>query len=123
MRRSRREQQHQGSRTGRAPQERFISENLSAYLNEQERRAGHKNFDYACFQATKFHAQKNQYVARAKGTRISSAGLAKIVIPVPSMEEQQRIVSILDKFDAPVNDLSIGLPAELAARRKQYEYY
>lgn len=44
-------------------------------------------------------------------------------IPVPSLEEQARIVGILDKFDALVNDLSIGLPAELAARRQQYEYY
>jgi type I restriction enzyme S subunit len=44
-------------------------------------------------------------------------------IPVPNLEEQRRIVSILDKFDTMVNDLSIGLPAELAARRKQYEHY
>jgi len=39
------------------------------------------------------------------------------------MEEQQRIVSILDKFDALVNDLSRGLPAEIQARRQQYEHY
>jgi type I restriction enzyme S subunit len=39
------------------------------------------------------------------------------------MEEQERIVGILDKFDALVNDISVGLPAEIAARRKQYEYY
>lgn len=44
-------------------------------------------------------------------------------IPVPALDEQRRIVSMLDKFDALVNDLSIGLPAERAARRKQYEYY
>ncbi|MBN9331474.1 MULTISPECIES: restriction endonuclease subunit S [Pseudomonadota] len=44
-------------------------------------------------------------------------------IPLPSMEEQQRIVSILDKFDALVNDLSRGLPAEIQARRQQYEHY
>lgn len=47
----------------------------------------------------------------------------KYPIPVPSLEEQTRIVAILDKFDALVNDLSSGLPAEIAARRKQYEYY
>lgn len=44
-------------------------------------------------------------------------------IPIPTFGEQERIVTILDKFDALVNDLSIGLPAEIAARRAQYEYY
>lgn len=47
----------------------------------------------------------------------------KIKIPVPSLTEQERIVSVLDKFNALVNDISIGLPAELSARRFQYEYY
>lgn len=54
---------------------------------------------------------------------IPMAELRKIRIPVPEMAEQERIVSILDKFAALVNDLSIGLPAELALRRSQYEYY
>jgi len=49
--------------------------------------------------------------------------LNKLKIPVPPLSEQTRIVSILDKFDALVNDISIGLPAELNARRQQYEYY
>ena len=44
-------------------------------------------------------------------------------IPIPPLAEQKRIVAILDKFDALVNDISAGLPAELNARRKQYEYY
>ena len=39
------------------------------------------------------------------------------------MDEQSRIVATLDNFDALVNDLMVGLPAELAARRKQYEHY
>jgi type I restriction enzyme S subunit len=47
----------------------------------------------------------------------------KIKIPVPPLAEQERIVTALDKFDALVNDISVGLPAELSARRKQYEYY
>ncbi|WP_302981415.1 restriction endonuclease subunit S [Bilophila wadsworthia] len=54
---------------------------------------------------------------------LSSEQIKKISIPVPSLEEQTRIVTTLDKFDALVNDLSSGLPAEIAARRKQYEYY
>lgn len=44
-------------------------------------------------------------------------------IPIPPLAEQARVVAILDKFDALVNDLSSGLPAEIAARRRQYEYY
>jgi type I restriction enzyme S subunit len=76
-----------------------------------------------CMQTADFHSQKNKYVARAKVKRLSGESLAKIQIPVPSLDEQARIVSILDKFEALVNDPSIGIPAELGARRKQYEYY
>ena len=54
---------------------------------------------------------------------INKSDFSSITIPVPTMAEQHRIVETLDAFDALVNDLSIGLPAELAARRKQYEHY
>ncbi len=47
----------------------------------------------------------------------------KYPVPLPPFDEQHRISTILDAFDALVNDLSVGLPAELAARRRQYEYY
>jgi type I restriction enzyme, S subunit len=47
----------------------------------------------------------------------------KYPVAVPPLDEQERIVAILDKLDALVNDLSIGLPAELHARRQQYEHY
>ncbi|MGP5523688.1 restriction endonuclease subunit S [Glutamicibacter arilaitensis] len=46
-----------------------------------------------------------------------------VVIPLPPKEDQERVVDLLDRFDALVNDISTGLPAELAARRQQYEYY
>lgn len=49
--------------------------------------------------------------------------LVLVKIALPPLHEQERIVAILDKFDALVNDLSIGLPAEIKARRQQYEYY
>lgn len=49
--------------------------------------------------------------------------LKTITIPVPTIEEQTKIVSILDKFYKLVNDISDGLPAEINARRQQYEYY
>lgn len=44
-------------------------------------------------------------------------------IPIPPLEKQQRIVDILDRFDKLCNDISDGLPAEIEARQKQYEYY
>ena len=49
--------------------------------------------------------------------------IKKLLVPIPSLSEQQRIVSILDKFETLVNDLSKGLPAEIAAVQEQYEYY
>lgn len=81
-----------------------------------------KYVSYA-MQTADFHAQKNKHVARGKVKRLSGDGLSKIAIPVPSREEQDRIVEILDKFAALVNDLSVGLPAELNARRRQYKHY
>ena len=55
--------------------------------------------------------------------RLYNDNIAKAVIAIPSIEKQKRIVSILDRFDAICNDLTSGLPAEIEARRKQYEYY
>ncbi|MCZ7628933.1 MAG: restriction endonuclease subunit S [Microthrixaceae bacterium] len=60
---------------------------------------------------------------RTKSAQLGQRRLNRIPIPRPPLPEQERIVSILDNFDALVNDLSVGLPAELAARRKQYEHY
>lgn len=74
-------------------------------------------------QTAAFHVQKEKYVARGKVKRVGGANLGKIVVPVPSLDEQQRIVRILNTFDTLVNDLSSGLPAEIEARRHQYAYY
>lgn len=54
---------------------------------------------------------------------IKGSKLHQLTIPVPSIEEQERIVAILDHFDTLCNDISSGLPAEIEARQKQYEYY
>ena len=67
-----------------------------------------------------------QIIKTANGvTRInvSKVRLAKILIPLPPTAEQERIARILDQFEALTGDLHIGLPAEIAARRKQYEHY
>ena len=54
---------------------------------------------------------------------ITAGKLKTLLVPIPPLEEQERIVSILDRFDALINDITSGLPAEITARRKQYEYY
>lgn len=54
---------------------------------------------------------------------LTQQGLVSLNIPIPSLEEQNRIVSILDRFDTLTNDLTQGLPAEIEKRRQQYEYY
>lgn len=67
-----------------------------------------------------------EIMSRAAGSTVQSipmAELRKVSLKVPPLEVQRDAVQALDKFNALVNDLSIGLPAELAARRKQYEYY
>ena len=54
---------------------------------------------------------------------LNSSLIKSLEIYLPSLEEQQRIVDVLDRFDSLCNDLSNGLPAEIEARQKQYEYY
>ena len=62
-------------------------------------------------------------VRRASVPRLSKSAFEKLKIPIPPLAEQQRIVSILDKFEALTTSISEGLPKEIALRRKQYEYY
>ena len=56
-------------------------------------------------------------------TNLRKDDILNIMIPVPSIEEQEHIVAILDRFATLCNDISAGLPAEIEARQKQYEYY
>ncbi|PIM93172.1 restriction endonuclease [Fusobacterium animalis] len=72
------------------------------------------------------------YLSKVNLEKLNTAGgvpsltqtvLNKILIPLPPLEEQQKIVDILDRFDNLCNDISEGLPAEIEARQKQYEYY
>ncbi|WP_417640715.1 restriction endonuclease subunit S [Klebsiella sp. FR21TRMT6331] len=82
----------------------------------------HKYVSYF-FQTEQFQNQKRQYITGAKVRRVNADNLSKILIPVPSMEIQERIVSILDKFDTLTNSITEGLPREIELRQKQYEYY
>ncbi|MEB3003830.1 restriction endonuclease subunit S [Capnocytophaga sp. G2] len=69
---------------------------------------------------------KDKIISKSAGGTVKSIPmkeLQQVQIPLPPLEEQQRIASILDKFDTLVNSISEGLPKEIALRRKQYEYY
>lgn len=74
-------------------------------------------------QTPEFFDFKRKFITGTKVIRVSGNSMAKFKLPIPSLTEQERIVGILDKFDALVNDISVGLPAEIEARRKQYEHY
>ena len=54
---------------------------------------------------------------------VDMSALKQLCVPIPDTGVQEHIVSILDRFDALCNDLTSGLPAEIEARKKQYEYY
>lgn len=76
-----------------------------------------------CLRTNDYHKRLKKYVSRGKICAVSAENIGKISIPIPPIEVQREIVKILDTFDNLCNDNSSGLPAEIAARKKQYEYY
>lgn len=75
-----------------------------------------------------FHYLSSKYeyiksLGAGSQTNINTGIVKKILIPIPPLAEQERIVSILDKFDTLTTSISEGLPKEIELRRKQYEYY
>lgn len=98
-----------------------------AVLNQRVSRL--QRFDPRAEPGFVFHVVREALVeiqAQTQGSTVahlSAKQIRAIAVPLYPLEEQRRRAAILDKFDALVNDLSIGLPAELAARRKQFEYY
>ncbi|WP_456695514.1 restriction endonuclease subunit S [Aeromicrobium sp. P5_D10] len=90
-----------------------------------------KDFDDAYLPDFLYHLLRSGPVYREMSMRASSGTVqnlnAEIVksltLPVPSLETQQELVDVLDSFDSLVNDITVGLPAEIAARRRQYGYY
>lgn len=78
----------------------------------------------AYFTRTKqYHDQIKKSISSGKISAINAKGLEQVLIPIPSPEEQERIVAILDKFDSLTASISEALPKEIALRKKQYEYY
>ncbi len=95
----------------------YFQDSNIVWIDNDERQVLNKYLWY-CYQLQPWKASLGGTIAR-----LYNDDIRKAKIPVPPLAEQERIVSILDRFDALCNDLSSGLPAEIDARRKQYEYY
>ena len=76
-----------------------------------------------CFSTKEFRQYVTSHCAFTTRASLTGKTIAEYLLPVPGIEEQRSVADILDKFYALCNDLSEGLPAEIAARQKQYEYY
>lgn len=81
------------------------------------------NYMYHLFNSRFVKKQIENKTQGAALQQINVGDLKKISIPVPPLEEQNRIVAILDRFDTLTNDLTSGIPAEMEKRRQQYEFY
>ncbi len=75
------------------------------------------------FQSEAFFTQKKKLAHGTKVIEVTPSELNDVIIPLPPLEIQERISNTLDRFDKVCNDISQGLPAEIEARKKQYEYY
>ncbi|MCH5149788.1 MAG: restriction endonuclease subunit S [Spirochaetales bacterium] len=94
---------------------------LTIHINNQNE--VYPKYLYYILSSEAFFHYDTQNSKGAKMPRGDKSMVMKYELPLPSFSEQQRIVSILDRFDALCNDITVGLPAEIEARKKQYEYY
>jgi len=80
-------------------------------------------FLYNYLNQDKIYSHLNSSGGTSTMPAITFGQLGMLKVPIPPLEEQERILAILDRFDALTTDITTGLPAEITARQKQYEYY
>ena len=105
----------------------------TAYIGEERCLAGgdivvmkhNQDPKYLSYALSTVNAQRQKSKGKVKSKVVHSSvpAIKDILIPLPPLAEQKRIVAILDRFDSLCNSLTEGLPAEIALRKKQYEYY
>lgn len=95
----------------------YFQDSNIVWLNNDERKILNK-FLYYFYQTSPWNVSDGGTIKRLYNNQFISAK-----VPLYSLEEQKRIVNILEHFDKLINDISEGLPAEIELRRKQYEYY
>lgn len=67
--------------------------------------------------------QAEKFDSKGGQQQFNTNAVGQVVVPVPTLKVQERIINVLDNFDTICTDFNIGLPAEIEARQKQYEYY
>lgn len=82
-----------------------------------------KRYIYYVLNSNYMYKKMNRVASGGTVPDLPHNSFYKLEIPLPSLQEQERIVSILDRFDSLCNDITKGIPAEIEARKKQYEYY
>lgn len=95
----------------------YFQDSNIVWIDNDEKVALNKYLFY-CYQLKPWQVSSGGTISRLYNENIS-----RTEIPVPPLEIQERIVKVLDNFDAICSDLGIGLPAEIEARQRQYEYY
>jgi type I restriction enzyme S subunit len=99
--------------------EKYSITNVCGLLRIKDKNQLSTRFVYYALQIS----AKNHVNSGMGNPKLKSNVMATIKIPLPPLEDQERIVDILDRFDALCSDITQGPPAEITARQKQYEYY
>lgn len=81
------------------------------------------NMKYLFYYAFKLDEFCKKNTTKSSFASVDMSKFYDFEFPLPPLPVQERIVNVLDNFDAICSDLNIGLPAEIDARKKQYEYY
>ena len=95
----------------------YFQDSNIVWIDNDESKVFNKFLIY-CYAMKPWNVSTGGTIARLYNDNISKAR-----IPVPSLEVQEKIISVIYKFDLLCNDISTGLPAEIDARQKQYKYY
>ena len=101
----------------------FLDTHMSLAPNAVMVKTENDLFYYFWFRSKCGQDAIRRIVGKSAMPKFNKTGLRSIIVPVPTKEVQDKIVAVLEKFESLCNDLSSGLPAEIEARTKQYEYY
>lgn len=101
----------------------FLDTRMSLAPNAVMVKTDNDPFYYFWFRSKWGQDAIQKIVGKSAMPKFNKTGLRSIVVPVPAKQTQNKIVAILEQFEALCEDISTGIPAEIEARQKQYEYY